>query len=940
MKYKLIFVLFAFLAIVSCQSGNIQKFSDGVIVRLQKKTATDASLIRLQVITDNIIRVTASPADSFSTKKSLMIADNNLPPVKWDMVKSDDNITVSTSKLNANVSLTTGEVNFTDKDGNVILKENEGGGKTFVPDSIDGKLFYNIRQEFNSPANEAFYGLGQHQNDEMNYKGLDIDLTQHNIVSVVPFLVSSKNYGILWDNYSITKFGDPRDYQNISSLKLYDKDGNPGGLTAIYSSSVNPDKNFIKRTDSVIDYQYLQNIKDLPEIKPQLGKVEWNGYIASDFAGRHKFVAYSSGYTKIWVNGEKVIDDWRQNWNPWYRKFYVNLEKGKKYPIRIEWIPDGGYIALKWLSPLPAEKQNELSLYSEVGNQIDYYFIKGNNIDSVISGYREITGKAPIMPKWAMGFWQSRERYKTQDELISTVEKFRKDDIPLDNIVLDWFYWPENKWGDHNFDSARFPDPAGMIKKVHELNAHIMISVWPKFYEGTKNFDYMYKRGWLYKRNIEKNVKDWVGYASTFYDAFNPQARKYFWEQMDKKLFSKGIDAWWLDATEPDIESNNSIEERKLLMDPTALGPSAEYFNAFSLMNCEAVYDGQRSVDPNKRVFILTRSAYAGQQRYAAATWSGDVASRWYDLKAQIPAGLNFCLSGIPYWTTDIGGFALENRYVNAKGEDLKEWRELNDRWYQFGAFCPLFRVHGQFPYREIYNIAPPDNPVYKSMLYYDNLRYRLMPYIYSLAGRTYFNNYTIMRGLVMDFGADTNVYNIADQYMYGPALMVCPVTEYKARSRKVYLPETSGWYDLYTGKYYKGGQTLDAEAPIERIPVYVKEGSIIPFGPAIQYADEPTDGSVILYVYEGADGAFTLYEDENVNYDYEKGVYSTIPVSYNDSDHSLTIGERKGTFPGMHEKRNFRIVTVNRNNAVALDFNKEGKTIAYDGKSQTIQLN
>ncbi len=940
MKNKLVYILLALLVLTSCQSGNIEKLSDGVIIHLNKKTATDASLVRLQVITDDIIRVTASPVDSFSTKKSLMIADNNLPPVKWNMVKSDDHITVSTSKLNANVSLTTGEVNFTNKDGNVILKENEGGGKTFVPDSIEGKLYYNIRQEFNSPANEAFYGLGQHQNDEMNYKGLDIDLTQHNIVSVVPFLVSSKKYGILWDNYSITKFGDPRDYQNISSLKLYDENEKPGGLTAVYSSTVNPGKNFIKRTDSVIDYQYLQNIKDLPEIKPQLGKVEWKGYIGSDFTGRHKFVAYSSGYTKIWVDGKKVIDDWRQNWNPWYRKFYVNLEKGKKYPVRIEWIPDGGYIALKWLSPLTAEKQNELSLYSEVGNQIDYYFIKGNNLDSVISGYREITGKAPIMPKWAMGLWQSRERYKTQDELLSTVEKFRKDDIPLDNIVLDWFYWPANKWGDHNFDSTRFPDPVGMIKKVHELNAHIMISVWPKFYEGTKNYDYMYKRGWLYKRNIEKNNKDWVGYVSTFYDAFNPQARKYFWEQMDKKLFSKGIDAWWLDATEPDIESNNSIEERKLLMDPTALGPSAEYFNAFSLMNCEAVYDGQRSVDPNKRVFILTRSAYAGQQRYAAATWSGDVASRWYDLKAQIPAGLNFCLSGIPYWTTDIGGFALERRYEKAKGEDLKEWRELNDRWYQFGAFCPLFRVHGQFPLREIYNIAPSDNPVYKSMLYYDNLRYRLMPYIYSLAGKTYFNNYTIMRGLVMDFEADTNVYNIADQYMYGPALMVCPVTEYKARSRKVYLPETSGWYDLYTGKHYNGGQTLDAEAPIERIPVYVKEGSIIPFGPAIQYADEPTDGSVILYVYEGADGVFTLYEDENVNYDYEKGIYSTIPISYNESAHTLTIGERKGTFPGMHEKRTFRIISVNKNSPEALNFEKEGKTVAYDGQSQTIQLN
>ena len=493
------------------------------------------------------------------------------------------------------------------------------------------------------------------------------------------------------------------------------------------------------------------------------------------------------------------------------------MKAGKKYQIKIEWIHTGGYIGLKYLTPEKEDFQKTISLYSEVADQIDYYFVHGENIDQVIRGYRQLTGKAPMMPKWAMGLWQSREHYNSQEDILSTVREFRKRQIPLDNIVQDWFYWKEDQWGSQEFDTTRYPDPAGMIKTLHnDLHTQIMISVWPKFYVGIKKYDLFNEKCWLYKRNVEKGQKDWVGpgYVSTFYDAYNTDARKLFWKLMNEKLFSLGIDGWWLDCSEPDIQSNLSRTETILRQNPNALGTAARYLNAYSLMNAKGVYEGQRQAKDTQRVYILTRSAFGGQQRYAATTWSGDIAARWYDLKAQISNSVNFSISGIPYWSMDIGGFAVESRYEHPNGADLDEWREQMTRWFQFGAFVPIFRVHGQFPYREMYNVAPENHPAYQSMLAYDKLRYRLMPYIYSLTGMVTQNDYTIMRGLVMDFGYDKSVLNINDQFMFGPSLLINPVSEYKARSRQVYLPDGTGWYDLQTGKYYKGGETIQADAP------------------------------------------------------------------------------------------------------------------------------
>ncbi|HMH20853.1 MAG TPA: TIM-barrel domain-containing protein, partial [Puia sp.] len=677
---------------------------------------------------------------------------------------------------------------------------------------------------------------------------------------------------------------------------------------------------------SVIDYPFLGDTKLRlpPEFHIGTGQITWEGALASGFSGQHAFRLSYAGYIKVWIGGKLLLDRWRQAWNPGTALLNINMEAAKKYPVRIEWIPDGGesYLSMKWQPPREASEKNDFSFSSGSGHQLDYYFIYGKDMDETIAGYRTLTGKSPLVPRWALGFWQSRERYKTEDEILGTVREFRKRKIPLDNIVLDWSYWRQDDWGSQEFDPTRFPSPDSMIRVLHdEQHAHFMISVWPKFYEGIPAYRRFDEKDWLYKKNIRDRQRDWIGkgYVSTFYDAFNKNARSAFWDLLDKKLFSKGVDAWWMDASEPDILSNSSPEKRMQQMQPTALGPAAEYLNAYPLENSKGIYEGQRKSSPGQRVFILTRSAFAGSQHYGAAVWSGDIAARWSDMKAQISAGLNFSMSGLPYWTMDIGGFAVEHRFIDAKGKDLDEWREQMTRWYQFGAFCPLFRVHGQYPYREIFNTAPENHPAYQSMLYYDKLRYRLMPYLYSLSGMGWQKDYTLMRGLVMDFPQDTAVNNIGDQYLLGPSLLISPVYTFRAQNRDLYLPAGQGWYDLYSGRYTAGGQRISADAPYERMPVFVKEGSVIPFGPALQYTGERLADSITLVVYTGRDASFSLYEDEDTNYNYEKGAWSSIPVRYNESGRTLTIGKRTGEFPGMLRQRVFSIMWVTKDRPVPL---------------------
>ena len=629
-----------------------EKQSDGILLELKKQNDTDPLLLKIQVCTESIIRVVATPGDTFSTRKSLIVDKESWPAVQWDVKENSDQIEISTSKLTVKVNAQTGAVGFYDKKNKQLLGEPNTNSKIITSAEVQGEPVFHTQQLFNSPDDEAFYGLGAHQNAIWNYKGHDVDLWQLNIIDVIPFLVSNKNYGILWDNNSRTKFGDIREYQSLSSLKLFGKDGKEGGLTAEYFEDTSFSKLYASRRENRIEHEFIDVNDPYPDgFQQNAAAVRWSGEIQSSEEGIHKFRLYCCGYTKMWLDGKLICNSWRQNWLPWTYLPQLEMKPGKKYKIKIEWIHTGGYIGLKYLTPDREFNKNRISLYSEVGDQIDYYFIAGENLDGIIKGYREVTGKTPMMPKWAMGFWQCRERYKTQDELLDVVKEFRQKKIPLDNIVQDWFYWKEDDWGSHEFDSLRYPDPDAMVKELHDdLHTKIMISVWPKFYVGTDHFNLFKEKGWLYMRNVEKQQRDWVGpgYMSTFYDPYSEGARKLYWSQINEKLYSKGFDAWWLDSVEPDLQSNLSREETILRIGPTALGSASRYLNTYSLMNCKAVYEGQRKSNPDSRVFILTRSAFAGQQRYSAATWSGDVAARWYDLKAQIPAGLNFSLSGIP----------------------------------------------------------------------------------------------------------------------------------------------------------------------------------------------------------------------------------------------------------------------------------------------------
>ena len=928
------------LLLGACSNKVYEKTGDSVIVKVQHKETGGPRLVRLQVMGDKLIHVSATADSKFADPQSLIVVPQK-KQTSFAVVQNGDTITVSTEEVKASVLASTGEVWFTDKNGELILQENKGGGKTFTPIEVEGTKGYTVCQVFESPEDEAFYGLGQHQADEFNYKGKNEELFQYNTKVSVPFVVSNKNYGILLDSYSFCRFGNPNDYSQLNRIfKLYDKTGQEGALTGTYVPKKG--ETLVRREDSIY-FENLKTIENLPKKLPLMGaKVTYEGEIEPAQTGEFKFILYYAGYVKVYLNNEPVVPErWRTAWNPNSYKFAAHLEAGKRVPLKIEWQPDGGqsYCGLRALTPVNPEEQGKQSWWSEMTKQLDYYFMAGENMDDVISGYRSLTGKSPVMPKWAMGFWQSREKYNTQEEMLGALKGFRDRKIPLDNIVLDWNHWPENAWGSHEFDKARFPDPKAMVDSIHAMHARMMISVWPKFYVTTEHFKEFDENGWMYQQSVKDSLKDWVGpgYHYGFYDAYDPDARKLFWKQMYEHYYPLGIDAWWMDASEPNVRDCTDLEYRKALCGPTALGSSTEFFNAYALMNAEAIYDGQRGVDNNKRVFLLTRSGFAGLQRYSTATWSGDIGTRWEDMKAQISAGLNFAMSGIPYWTMDIGGFCVENRYVagqkqwnatKTENADYKEWRELNTRWYQFGAFVPLYRAHGQYPFREIWEIAPEGHPAYQSVVYYTKLRYNMMPYIYSLAGMTWFDDYTIMRPLVMDFTADAEVNDIGDQFMFGPSFMVSPVYRYGDRSREIYFPQAEGWYDFYSGKFQAGGERKVIEAPYERIPLY-----------DIQYTDEKPAEHIRLYIYQGADGEFTLYEDEGVNYNYEQGMYAMIPMKYDEATKTLVIGERQGEFPGMLKERTFTVVTVNKEKAQPFDLNAKGVTVKYNGSEQTLKL-
>ena len=606
------------------------------------------------------------------------------------------------------------------------------------------------------------------------------------------------------------------------------------------------------------------------------------------------------------------------------------------------------------------------SFSSEVGEGVDYYFIYGKNADGVVARMRNLTGKVPMIPLWTYGFWQSKERYKSQDELIDVVKKYRDLQVPLDGIIQDWQYWGNNyQWNAMDFISPDFPDSKKMIQNIHDMNAHLSVSIWSSFGPMTNQYREMDKKGMLFNINTwpESGREVWppdMNYPSgvRVYDAFNPEARNIYWKYLKKGIFSLGVDSWWMDSTEPDHLSQKPED----LDTKTYLGSFRKVRNAYPLMTVGGVYDHQRETTNDKRVFILTRSAFAGQQRYAANTWSGDVNSSWESLRNQIPAGLNFSLTGNPNFNSDIGGF-FAGVYKRNGGAKNPMFQELYVRWLQYGTFTPMMRSHGTDVPREIYQFGKKGEVVYDAIEKFIKLRYSMLPYIYSTSWVVSKNNSSFLRALSMDFSSDKKTWDVNNEYLFGKSFLVVPILnpQYtpekivktdenegwnktdankkenslsnidftQNKTVKVYLPTGSDWFDFWTKEKFNGGQEIQKTVNLQSIPLYVKAGSIIPFGFDVQYATEKKWDNLTLKIYPGADADFVLYEDEFDNYNYEKGDYTEIPFHWNEKSKTLTINSRKGNFKGMIDKRNFNLILPDG----------QQKSVSYSGKKVTINF-
>ncbi|SDS67750.1 alpha-D-xyloside xylohydrolase [Mucilaginibacter mallensis] len=782
-------VAIALISVFSINTANAviksyTKDADGVTFSLDK------GKMKVKVCTDDIIEVKYTMFNDFSQKESLVVNNKWLTKTGFTVTEGNGAVIIATAKLKLVIDKATNAITYLDKKGNVITAEDKADNKSMQAVTIAGINTYNCSSQFNSPADEALFGLGCHPEDTLsiNYKGRDQQMLIKYMTGAIPVLLSTKGYGLMWDNYS-----------------------------------------------------------------------------ASNFYGAE------AGNTKF------------------------------KY-------------------------------VSESGKQIDYYFFYGPDFDRIINSYRIATGKAPMFAKWLFGLFQSQDRYKSQPEILSVKDNYRKNNIPVDAIVQDWYWWAPLPIGSHIMNHDRYPDPKGMIDELHKANIHAMISIWPVFGSGTKDFDALKSKGYLTSITWDNFVTHtW----DTYYDAHNPKARALYWAQARDSVVKRyGWDAWWVDQCEPD---NGALLDERRKAD-FSVGKGIDYFNTYSLEHSKGIYQGWRKDIPNKRAFFLIRQSFAGEQRNAATLWSSDVTTTFNALKSQIPQGINACVSGIPYWTSDIGGYISRTLPDGIPDWSQPEMRELFTRWFQFGTFSPIMRIHGKGE-RALFSNNWDDNTK-AILLKYDKLRYRLLPYIYSLAGRVTNENYTIMRSLAFDFRGDKNVYSIPDQYMFGPAFLVNPVTEHGKTTRNVYLPASTKWYDFYTGKQYDGGQRIESAAPIDIIPLYIKAGSIIPMGPVMQYTTEKPANNIELRIYPGANGQFEYYEDENDNYNYEKGASATFKFSWNDKTHQLTISDTKGNFNGMIKKHTFNVVLVNDGHGVNTDAEaKADKVIIYTGKAVTVKI-
>jgi len=870
MKFKYLLLVFLFPLI--CKGQDVKSYKqlgNGVIINLTE------GILNISPMSENAVRIKFYKKVEAKVPELIFTSIEKTPKLRITNLPSK--LELKAGKIIVVVDKQTGKLSFENNSGKIFLSE-KAGTRKLVNNSDMGEPCYIAEQSFESPKDEYLYGLGQFQDGHYNIRNVTRRLTQVNSQISLPFIYSSEGYGLLWHQYGLTDF-NPAD----NFISLMKQEQSPGGNNKPAEVTTTSGMQTVSQNQSLYTGHFKVPANGVYSIFLNLGGM-----------GNRQYVS---------IDGKPYIDI-TNFWLPPTADALVHLQAGE-HKVQVV-CKSSNNPKLSWKLT-----GDETTFRSPDAKLLDYVVFYGPSADSIIAAYRGLSGNVPLLPKWAYGFWQCRERYTSSKELVETVNEFRQRKIPMDVIVQDWQYWGNNGWGVPEFDTINYPNPSGFIKKLHNLNAHFCISIW-------SNPD---KNSSLGKEYASKNLyipdNKWLDY-------FNPITRKDYWNTLNKNLFSHGVDSWWMDATEPE---NDALHDTK-----TYLGLGDFYRLTYPLFVSRAVYEGQRKATSRKRVCILTRSAFLGQQRYGTINWSGDIDGTWDSFRRQIVAGLDYTITGLPYWTTDIGGFF---RPGNAQYTD-KDYQELLIRWYQWGAFNPIFRIHGYQSKTEPWNY---DQQVQDDMLKMLHLRYRLLPYIYSNAWQITKNGSTLMRPFVMDFRNDTSALNQTYEFMFGMDILVAPVTGPGADERVVYLPGQATWYNFWTGDQFSGGQTVNTKAPLDEIPLYIKAGSVIPMGPAIQYATEKND-PIEIRIYPGAGGEFTLYEDENDNYDYEKGKYATITFTWDGAKKILTIGTRKGSYPGMLTERKFNILIVSKNNGTGMNTIKNyNKVISYNGKKVVVQL-
>lgn len=848
---------------------------------------------------DGIIKITAVSANSIRVTHS---ADGVEPQTLTvpELPEFDGSVSriemESCTRLEApgiavEVDHDSGRLSFFDSKSRCILAESETNAREIHDESIDGHDLVSRRHNFlYSGPDDTLHGLGHQLGAGWDFRGRSIDLLQENTTIVVPFLYNSAGYGILWDNASHSALGNP--IRPVPVDCLITPDERAQGLLGEYFEDDAMSKLKESRVDETVKFQWWAMVDgwlDHNDSEDKSFHVRWSGYLSPKKSGIHTLYLDLPTGGRVWLDGSCIIDSRGSHKR---HQHQIKLEAGKRYALSMEaaqgtnWL--GAYAYLQWQEPVPSD---HFSLWSQHAPAADYYVMAGSPAE-ILEVYNRLTGPAPMMPRYLFGYWQSREHYRNKSELIGVVEEHRKRDIPLDVVVQDWRYWHPHSFGEPWFDPERYPNHPEIFKDLHErLDCNLMLSNYAQIAPEAPLYEEFNSKGYILNK-AERDGACWI-------DAYNTEAVKLYWERTREVFYDAGVDIYWLDTTEPKITHPLLPEALLKGLEGNCLGESASVINSFSFYLCKGYYEAQREAGNDRRVCLLPRSGFAGQQRFAGAVWTGDTEANWNALSEQVQMALNMSLCGIPYWNTDIGAF------FGGKPED-PAYRELFVRWFQFAALCPIMRNHGTNHPKEIWRFGNEAESILRDWI---DLHYQLLPYFYSLAWENHQTGKAFIRPLLLEFPCDEKAIRTSDAFLLGPSLMVCPITEPGVSEREVYLPSGVCWYDFWTGERHDGGQTIRTSAPISKIPLFVKGGSILPIEPnKLRHTKAYTGERLELRIFPGADGCFTLYEDSGDGYAYEQGEYIEIPLSWDESKQEVKVGEIRGDYPGALRKRSFMV--------------------------------